>query len=118
MSIRGSRSPDISAIEDRIISQSERAAKIRAEAAAEALEREQRLQAAQIFSINAIADSENRLARSHGSNFAAEAERVLKRRMSESDVESRRTLRDPCVRCGVRADRHAQFGCKRWASGQ
>jgi hypothetical protein len=23
-------------------------------------------------------------------------------------------LRDPCLRCGVRADLHAELGCKRW----
>lgn len=25
--------------------------------------------------------------------------------------------RDPCVGCGVRADHHAEFGCKRWRTG-
>lgn len=118
MSIRGSRSPDISAIEGRIISQSERAARIRNEAAAEAAERERKLQAAQIFSSHAMADSEHRLSRSHGGNFSAGAERVMRRKMADGDVEARRTLRDPCVKCGVRADRHAEFGCKRWRGGQ
>lgn len=117
MSIRGSRSPDISAIEDRIISQSERAARIRNEAAAEAAERERKLQAAQIFSSHAMADSDRHLSRSHGGNFSAEAERVLKRRMSESDVENRRTDREPCGFCGTRADKHGEFGCKRWRPG-
>lgn len=116
MSVRGSRSPDISAIEDRVISQSERAARIRAEAAAEALEHERRLQVAEVRT--AAPNNSLARARSHGSNFAAEAERVERRRVHTHDVENQRAFRDPCVRCGVRADRHAEFGCKRWSPSQ
>lgn len=116
MSIRGSRAPDISAIEDRVISQSERAARIRSEAAAEALEYEKRLREAEVRT--AAPNNSVARARSHGGNFAAEAERVDRRRMRDSDVENQRTLRDPCVRCGVRADKHDEFGCKRWRGSE
>ena len=26
--------------------------------------------------------------------------------------------RDPCVRCGVRGERHAEMGCKRWTKAR
>lgn len=116
MSIRGSRSPNFSAIEDRVISQSERAARIRTEAAAEALEYEKRLREAEVRT--AAPNNSVARARSHGGNFAAEAERVERRRVHNHDVENQRTFRDPCVKCGVRADHHAQFGCKRWRGSE
>lgn len=31
-----------------------------------------------------------------------------------ADVERLRTDRDPCIRCGVRKDRHAEAGCRRY----
>lgn len=114
MSIRGSRSPDISAIEGRIISQSERAARLRAEAAQEALEREDRLRRASELGGTVNASDRALLPRSHGGNFAAEAERVERRRGRLGDVENLRTDREPCGFCGTRADKHAEFGCKRW----
>ena len=117
MSIRGSRSPDISAIEGRIISQSERAARLRAEAAQEALEREDRLRRASELGGTVNASDRALLPRSHGGNFAAEAERVAKRKQSEIMAEARRTDREPCGFCGTRADKHAEFGCKRWRPG-
>jgi hypothetical protein len=97
---------------DQPISQSERVARIRAEAAQEAQEREDRLWGAEIRT--AMPSKSESRARSHGGNFAAEAERVLKRRLNEEGLEERRALRDPCTFCGVRADHHEQFGCKRW----
>lgn len=117
MSIRGSRSPDISAIEDRVLSQGERAAKLRAEAAQEAQEREARRLSAEMLSSIAIAYPERRLSRSHGGNFAAEAERVARRQGRLGDVENLRTDREPCGFCGTRADMHREFGCKRWRPG-
>lgn len=40
--------------------------------------------------------------------------RVIDRR--PDDVADQRVHRDPCVRCGVRADHHANRGCRRyWA---
>lgn len=115
MNRRGSK--DISAIEDRIISQSERAARIRAEMAAEAQENMERLAAASMLSSTAIVDPHNgkrNLPRNHGSNFAAEAERVARRKLSKDDVENQRVSRDPCFKCGVRQDQHGEFGCKTW----
>lgn len=109
MSRRGSRSPDISAIEDRAISQSEKMARIRAEMAEEARERMERLALAQ--SSETVVQ---RLARSHGGNFEAEAERVSRRSRHLDDIENLKVMRDPCPRCGVRADMHAEFGCNRW----
>lgn len=106
MNRHGSR--DISAIEDRLISQTERAAMIREQAAAEAKEREDRLKVAQIQSCTAY------LPRSHGSNFAAEAQRVARKAERRGDVEDLIKNRDPCVACGTRRDRHNEFGCKRW----
>lgn len=117
MSIRGSRSPDISAIEGRIISQSERAARLRAEAAQEALEREQRLWEADLRTSPSKNAESRVLNRSHGGNFVAEAERVARRQGRISDVENLRADREPCGFCGTRADKHAEFGCKRWRPG-
>jgi hypothetical protein len=117
MSIRGSRSPDISAIEDRILSQGERAARLRAEAAQEAQERELRLLEADLRTAPTKNAESRVLNRSHGGNFAAEAERVARRQGRLDDVESLRTDREPCGFCGTRADKHAEFGCKRWRPG-
>ena len=96
MSIRGSRSPDISAIEDRIISQTERAARIRAEAAEEARIREERLS-------NAMALT----------GKPPEVSKYYAPVHAPGRAENR-VSRDPCTFCGVRADKHAEFGCKRW----
>jgi hypothetical protein len=117
MSIRGSRSPDISAIEDRVISQSERAARLRAEAAQEAQEREMRLWEADLRTAPSKNAESRVLNRSHGGNFAAEAERVARRKNIEILTEARRLDREPCGFCGTRADKHAEFGCKRWRPG-
>lgn len=102
MNRRGSK--NISAIEDRIISQTERAAQIRAEAAQEAQEREERYRLA----------ATKPLPRGHGSNIEVQRERADNRARRRDDVENRRVSRDPCPFCGTRADRHAEFGCKRW----
>ena len=89
MSRRGSRSPDISAIEDRVIAQSERAA--------EAAERERRFANASMMT----SWSPDRLNEPLSPRIAGKAEQ--------------RVERDPCARCGVRKDRHddAGFG-HRW----
>lgn len=107
MNRRGSK--NISAIEDRIISQTERAAAIRAEAAQEAQEREERYRLA--ASTGTVVKP---LPRGHGSNIEVQRERADNRARRRDDVENRRVSRDPCPFCGTRADRHAEFGCKRW----
>lgn len=118
MNRRGSK--NISAIEDRILSQTERAAQIRAEAAAEAADMTHNRAAAQMFSNVAIVDrtkdGQRNLPRGHGSNLAVQAERAQKRAQSMDDVENRRVARDTCFNCGVRQDKHREFGCKRWRS--
>lgn len=50
--------------------------------------------------------------RSSGSNRTAIAERLARRDAEREGVVA--VLRDPCVRCGVRADLHGAAGCRRW----
>ncbi len=50
---------------------------------------------------------------SSGSNKAAIAARV-EARMTERESVEPAPMRDPCGFCGVRADMHDEFGCKRW----
>lgn len=46
-----------------------------------------------------------------------EAENLRATNKAETTIrilESRLPARDPCFNCGVRRDRHADFGCKTW----
>ncbi len=110
MNRRGSK--NISAIEDRIISQTERAAAIRAEAAQEAQEAQEREERYRLAASTITLPKP--LPRGHGSNIEVQRERADNRARSRDDVENRRVNRDPCPLCGTRADRHTEFGCKRW----
>lgn len=58
--------------------------------------------------------SERLSLRASGANHAAIEERVEQRRGQRDDIEKLIQLRDPCVRCRVRRDLHADLGCKRW----
>lgn len=41
-------------------------------------------------------------------------ERLVFNAEREAEIDARRIIRDPCVRCGVRKDNHAEHGCKRF----
>lgn len=98
------------------ISQSERAARIRAEAAQEAQEREDRLKGVMMLS-STFHGGEPATGRKRHHDPQVIEERVI--RLSEGRarlIEDAHNApqREPCVACGVRADRHVEFGCKRW----
>jgi protein required for attachment to host cells len=117
MSVRGSRSPDISAIEERILAQSERAARIRAEAAAEAQERETRVREAMMQGTvkpdPAPHKSDWSRIMKHQTREAIR-DRLERKRESREAAHNGIVLRDPCMACGVRRDLHDALGCKRW----
>lgn len=43
-----------------------------------------------------------------------EIERVARKNRDSHGAMSLIQDRDPCPKCGVRADKHREFGCKRW----
>lgn len=110
MTRRTSHTPNLSAINISAMDKAERIARIRAEARAEAADRVERLSFAKTMPETAS----YALPRGHGSNIAVQRERADNRQRHKDDVENLRTDRDPCPKCGVRADLHAEFGCKRW----
>ena len=103
-------SPNLSAIEDHAIAQSERAARIRAEMAAEAAERVERLSVAEIQSPHSYLPTTGAPTR----HLTADEVRAGRRIARSDDCDSLRVNRDPCPYCGVRADKHGESGCKRW----
>lgn len=58
--------------------------------------------------------------RCSSSNKAAVEERITKRR-TEAEIVAQAAenaiKRDPCFRCGIRFDKHDEFGCRRWIGG-
>ena len=91
-----SRSPNLSAIEDRAIAQSERISEIRAEMRAEAQQHEDRLRMA--ASTGTVVQKPFKAAPFNP--FRGKAEN--------------RVSNEICFGCGTRQDKHDEFGCKRW----
>ncbi len=110
MNRHGSR--NISAIEDRALERVENTSSIAAQIRDEARESVARRRMA--MSTGQVVGSIKGLARSIGSNFAAEAQRVIEKQQASDDVDGLRVSREPCFACGVRQDRHDELGCKRW----
>lgn len=54
------------------------------------------------------------MTRSGGSTRKEQIEARVAARVAAKDSIEPAPMRDPCGFCGVRADRHKEFGCKRW----
>ena len=96
-----SHTPNLSAIEDRAIAQSERIAEIRTEMRAEAALNTQRFEQAQIQS---------------ATNYMTPRHRRSEREIHLTG-ESNAGCNDQCFGCGVKRSAHREFGCKRWRVG-
>lgn len=104
--------PNLSAIEDRRLDRVDRGRSLAEEMREEALLSGAKRRMA--MSTGQVVGSIRGIARSTGSNFAAEAARVLRKQANGSDVAGQVVDRDPCARCGTRRDKHDEFGCARW----
>lgn len=56
----------------------------------------------------------NAMRRARGGSLVDEEDLIEARRQREAKIDAQRVHRDPCVRCAVPADRHAEHGCRRF----